>query len=205
MINVREDAIKKKEMAFFNGNGENDRPKGLFSSHYSLIDKAADFKKDAFRKYTFTATANNSLAADLKLILDTIEECIYDTENDISNQAIFMNPETYTKIMQATLSDGQYLVDRTMPREMNGIKLLFGLPVITSKNIPSMIHNGQVLKSGKGIFIGNMNEVYTIANRLSLISWMDVVTDPVYYKYYTRERIGGGATGFNKGSFIVEE
>ena len=193
------------------GTGENDRPKGLFSANYGLIDSNAPFEANKFRKYVYEATSTtDSFDADIQNILNTIQATIYDVQGDIDGLGLFMHPELYTAIMQKLASgDGRYFVDTTMPKEMSPIKRLFGVPVITDKNIPNVISgknaNRTVVANGKGIFLGNMNQVYTIADRLSLFTWMDVITDTVYYKYYTRERIGGGATGFNKGVFIVEE
>lgn len=211
LLHIRNESEKAKNTAFYLGTGENDRPKGLFSANYGLIDNDAPFEANKFRKYVYEATSTTqSFDTDIQNILNTIQATIYDVQSDIDGLGLFMHPELYTAIMQKLASgDGRYFVDTTMPKEMSPVKKLFGVPVITDKNIPNVISgknaNRTVVANGKGIFLGNMNQVYTIADRLSLFTWMDVITDTVYYKYYTRERIGGGATGFNKGVFIVEE
>lgn len=207
LVNSQNAMRKAEEVAFLTGNGENDRPYGLFNAtKYTDIAVTADYAKDKFRCNTFNA-AGSLLATDVLAMLDAIQATIIrlETLNPDDPLQIYMNPETYTVISQLKATSGEYIVDRYgMPTEKSGIKMLFGKPIILSYSVPTMITSAAVVEDARGIFVGNLEKVYTIVDRLSLVSWADIITDQSYIRSYMRKRVGGGAEGFNSGEFIKE-
>jgi len=206
LVNSQNAMRKAEEVAFLTGNGENDRPYGLFNAtKYTDIAVTADYAKDKFRCNTFNA--GGTLATDVLAMLDAIQATIIrlETLNPDDALQIYMNPETYTVISQLKATSGEYIIDRYgMPTEKSGIKMLFGKPIILSYSVPTMITSAAVVEDSRGIFVGNLEKVYTIVDRLSLVSWADIITDQSYIRSYMRKRVGGGAEGFNSGEFIKE-
>lgn len=206
ITHVRNEVALEEEKAFFLGNGEHDKPKGLFSAHYGLIGKKDAFVKDKFRSYVYNAASAASYTSDLEKVVSAIQTCINMTKRTVLNKTLFMNNDLYDAISQMKSSTGVSLYTG-MPEDRSGIVTLFGLPVITSEYIPSIFTEDgkQIAANGKGIFLGNMAEVYNITEKQGLVDWVDVLTDTIYYKFNTRKRVGGGAAGFNNGLFVVEE
>lgn len=197
----QEKTQKAEEKAFFVGDGLKDKPRGLMT--YGI---ETDLDKETYELNKFKTLALATDSATVGSLIDALLTTVSEMSEDVDNMSIIMNPITYTKIITAKDAIQRYLADSLMPREINGVKVLAGCPVVLSKFVDPMINrNGVFQSNAKGIFVGNVRDTYTVVDRLDLITWIEAVTSPTYVTYFGRKRVGGGADVFTKGRYIMND
>lgn len=190
---------KAESLAFWKGNGLNDKPMGLFNpTIYGEIGVEDKYELNKFR------TDEYSISTGALGLIDAASRAKDKLQGNGVNRIVFvMHPYTYSALNTAKDATSNYILDKGMPRYQSSIRQLMGVPVITDINIPPMFdYSGTPLEDVKGIFVGNLFETYTIVDRLQPIIWLDAATDQTYVKYFGRKRVGGGAEQFNLGMFI---
>lgn len=189
--------------AFFLGDGSNNRPLGLFNKDkYGELDyKATEYEIDKLKTMVWDTTGG------VNGLINSIIRLRYYLKN-VKNKVIMMNPDTLIPLKLERLNNGEFLFDRLMPRQENGIELILGMPVVLDTNIPAMFDDeGKPIVSSdgkgvKGIFIGDIKNTYTILDRINVVTWVEATTSESYISYYGRKRVGGAIEFFNNGAFI---
>lgn len=204
-----EEFRKKEELLFLNGSGENNNAVGLFNSYFGEIniDTAFNVNKNSYNfevdKF-LTKTLNKTDTTPVATLIDSIKEAV-DVLRDIGvdNLSILMNTLDYIKVSQAKDGVSRYLFDTYGANTLNPNYRLFGCPVYTSRAIPSMLASASAFNADtKGLFIGDLRKTYTIVDRLSIVRWVNEITESHYITYMSRKRVGGRPTNFSKGLFI---
>ncbi|NCB12289.1 MAG: phage major capsid protein [Erysipelotrichia bacterium] len=196
-----EKITEAEETAFYVGEGLKNSPKGLFKAGVDT-----DFASKIYTNGKIKTVELVTSTMTVQKLIDELYKVANTVKRTVRRPVFVMHQNTFNAIMTAKNAMGSYLNSSLMPRNVEGIDLLLGIPVVISDSAPEMIsYNGVFASSTIGIFIGSVADTYTIVDRSNLITWVEAITQPSYYRYYSEKRVGGGISAYNKGRYIMTD
>lgn len=178
-----------QEEDFMIGDGNNDKPKGIFA--YDTWTTTRIYERGKLEAETIATNFTN--LADM--IIDAFETLPTRAQ---TNAKYLTSPLLWRTILRMKDSSTDYLLSPAMIATGYG-RTLYGRPVIISDYVPAMasITNGTatLVASKKGLACGDFSS-YVIADRLGTKRLEDPYTSAGYVKYRSSKRTGGGLNRF---------
>lgn len=167
------------EKALFIGDGVNGKPKGI-----AMYGELGDKEEYALNKFK---TVSVNTESDL---LDAIFE--YSVLAKTTKKDLMMHSSTLAKLLSIKDSKGRPLVQPNV--FMDGAKWkIAGMNVYTSDFCPDFSASGN-----KSVFLGDFSKAYDVVERTSkLVEFAPQANNNEIIKYMLRQRVGGGAKGFD--------
>lgn len=182
--------VRKENAAFINGDGEL-KPRGLLT--YPTASTADASRSWGTFEHVNTGTSGGfgSAPAGSDKLIDLVFKMKADHRQ---NAAWMMARSTVAAIRKLKDGDGNYLWQPNFEARQGG--LLLGYPIGEAEDMPAIGANSL------SIAFGDFRETYTIIDRVGITVLRDPFTQKGFVKFYTRKRVGGGATHFEAVKFL---
>jgi HK97 family phage major capsid protein len=169
--------------AILSGNGTN-RPTGILNTTpTTAADDSSPLRAAGTIQYVGLTNASSPQAINMDSLIALVGTLQSRYLADPAGVGFVMHRLTASAIRRLRSTDGQYLWEPST--QAGQPDRLLGYPVYTVDAMPTLASDAFA------VLFGNFRRGYLLADRVGMRITLDQVTNPGYYRYYVRKRVGG--------------